>query len=581
MGLFDRSKKKDEIVEETETRLVSENTESTEDSEIIVEENETMSETKKKYMYLALDENGIVVLDDNMKPVVSNTTEENAPIVWPDGANMYAKRIVCDMALRVEVSAIPPKVRDQKGKKDAKRQSREDAKEKLFELAAEKIAEAKKIRSRSAVETKATAVTVDSRHDRVSQDNSKANAEQTKGSNGKFDMSQAKVNDCAQKTETPSDKPKADDNGDAKKIVSAIDKVSEQINQDITNAVDDILGTIAENDKDLSSDIKGTVQEQGRNIDARTKIYIEEAIDILGQKTQKSSEDVSRKVNDAGRSISESQDKIISKVNAVGKRMGDLVESVEGIEGNLTRLEQLDEIVNLLRDKGLNISMEIPPVNAEEEDIINLVRYSQKITEQLGYAARDLIRKREAFKNQAENNENEQKVMAQRIEVARQEGMAEGKLQAVKQLLSKYEDIDAIKDSTENYIHVIWIMLTELGVVIDGDGFYEKGKEIDLTDGDIEKMMATYSKFDGAGKYRVVRTGLSLHGEIIYVAQFSKVTEEDKPDGDSSSQKDEKQSDSESEEAKADVNQEEREESKTAEQETSKESVDENAIPLS
>ena len=547
MGLFDRSKKKDKIVEEAETRLVSENTESTEDSEIIVEENETMSETKKKYMYLALDENGIVVLDDNMKPVVSNTTEENAPIVWPDDANMYAKRIVCDIALRVEVPAIPPKVRDQKGKKDAKRQLREDAKEKLFELAAEKIAEAKKIRSGSAVETKATAVPVDSRHDRVSQDNSKANAEQTKGSNGKFDMSQAKVNDCAQKTETPSDKPKADDNGDAKKIVSAIDKVSEQINQDITNAVDDILGTIAENDKDLSSDIKGTVQEQGRNIDARTKRYIEEAINILGQKTQKSSEDVSR------------------KVNAVGKRMGDLVESVEGIEGNLTRLDQLDEIVNLLRDKGLNISMEIPPVNAEEEDIINLVRYSQKITEQIGYAARDLIRKREAFKNQAENNENEQKVMAQRIEVARQEGMAEGKLQVVKQLLSKYEDIDAIKDSTENYVHVIWIMLTELGVVIDGDGFYEKGKEIDLTDGDIEKMMATYSKFDGAGKYRVVRTGLSLHGEIIYVAQFSKVTEEDKPDGDSSSQKDEKQSDSESEEAKADVNQEEREESKTAE----------------
>lgn len=573
MGLFDRSKKKDEIVEEAETRLVSENTESTEDSEIIVEENETMSETKKKYMYLALDENGIVVLDDNMKPVVSNTTEENAPIVWPDDANMYAKSIVCDIALRVEVPAIPPKVRDQKGKKDAKRQLREDAKEKLFELAAEKIAEAKKIRSGSAVETKATAVPVDSRHHRVSQDNSKANAEQTKGSNGKFDMSQAKVNDCAQKTETPSDKPKADDNGDAKKIVSAIDKVSEQINQDITNAVDDILGTIAENDKDLSSDIKGTVQEQGRNI--------EKAINILGQKTQKSSEDVSRKVNDAGRSISESQDKIISKVNAVGKRMGDLVESVEGIEGNLTRLDQLDEIVNLLRDKGLNISMEIPPVNAEEEDIINLVRYSQKITEQLGYAARDLIRKREAFKNQAENNENEQKVMAQRIEVARQEGMEEGKLQVVKQLLSKYEDIDAIKDSTENYIHVIWIMLTELGVVIDGDGFYEKGKEIDLTDGDIEKMMATYSKFDGAGKYRVVRTGLSLHGEIIYVAQFSKVTEEDKPDGGSSSQKDEKQSDSESEEAKADVNQEEREESKTAEQETSKESVDENAIPLS
>lgn len=570
MGLFNRNKKKDEIVQDEEVKLVSDNNVTDEDNEMIMEENETMAETKKKYIYLALDENGIVVLDENMTPFVSNTTEENAPIAWPEGINKYSKRVVGDIALRVEVPALPAEVRAQKDKvkRDAKRQLREDAKEKLFELATEKISEAKKIKNGSDVETKTTDVQVDSRQDRVSQDNSNINTEQTNGNNDKSDMSQAKVNDSAQKTETPSDKSKENGNGDAKKIVSAIDKVGDQINQDINNAVDDILGTIAENDKDLSSDIKGTVQEQGRNIDARTKRYIEEAINILGQKTQKSSEDVSRKINDTERSISESQDKIVSKVNTVGKRMGDLVESVEGIEGNLTRLDQLDEIVNLLRDKGLNISMEIPPVNAEEEDIINLVRYSQKITEQLGYAARDFIRKREAFKNQAESNENEQKVMAQKIEVARQEGMAEGKLQVVKQLLSKYEDIDVIKDSTENYIHVIWTMLTELGVVIDGDGFYEKGKEIDLTDEDIERMMAIYSKLDGPGKYRVVRTGLSLHGEIISVAQFSKVIEENKQDGDSSIQKDEKQSDSETEEDNAGVNKEGRGGSETAEQET-------------
>ena len=570
MGLFNRNKKKDEIVQDEEVKLVSDNNETDEDNEMIMEENETMVETKKKYIYLALDENGIVGLDENMTPFVSNTTEENAPIAWPEGINKYTKRVVGDIALRVEVPALPAEVRAQKDKvkRDAKRQLREDAKEKLFELATEKISEAKKIKNGSDVETKTTDVQVDSRQDRVSQDNSNINTEQTNGNNDKSDMSQAKVNDSAQKTETPSDKSKENGNGDAKQIVSAIDKVGDQINQDINNAVDDILGTIAENDKDLSSDIKGTVQEQGRNIDARTKRYIEEAINILGQKTQKSSEDVSRKINDTERSISESQDKIVSKVNTVGKRMGDLVESVEGIEGNLTRLDQLDEIVNLLRDKGLNISMEIPPVNAEEEDIINLVRYSQKITEQLGYAARDLIRKREAFKNQAESNENEQKVMAQKIEVARQEGMAEGKLQVVKQLLSKYEDIDVIKDSTENYIHVIWTMLTELGVVIDGDGFYEKGKEIDLTDEDIERMMAIYSKLDGPGKYRVVRTGLSLHGEIISVAQFSKVIELNKQDGDSSIQKDEKQSDSETEEDNAGVNKEGRGGSETAEQET-------------
>jgi hypothetical protein len=213
----------------------------------------------------------------------------------------------------------------------------------------------------------------------------------------------------------------------------------------------------------------------------------------------------------------------------------------------LTRLDQLDQIASLLKDKGINISMEIPPVNADEEDIINLVRYSQKITEQLGYAARDLIRKREAFRNQAESNENEQKVMTQRIDKARQEGVNEGRIQVIKQLIAKYDDIDAIKDSTDNYIHVIWTMMTELGVVIDGDGFYEKGKEIELSDEDIEKMMSTYSKLDGSGKYRVTRTGLVFHGEIISVAQFAKIIEESKYDNNGSLENLNKESKSEEE----------------------------------
>lgn len=523
--VFLNFKKKEERVEEAKDQIVSE------DSEMKAEEMETMSETKgkKKYIYIALDENGNVVLDADMQPIVSNTTEENARVNWPDGVGKYAKKVVSDPALRVEVPDYSSEMCAQKGidRKTAKRQLREAAKEKLLQLAAEKILKAKKIKGGSNLENKKTDVQNESQQENISQENSKAKTEQTVADNSGSDMPSEKEDVDEKKTETPKGKTKEDSNGDVGKIISAVDKSGEQINQAIGNAVDDILETIAENDKDLSLNIKKIVQEEGRNIDERTRRYIEESINIIGQKTQKAAEDVSRKVNDAGRNIGESQDKIISKVNTVGKRMGDLVESVEGIEGNMTRLDQLDEIANLLRDKGLNLSMEIPPVNAEEEDIINLVRYSQKITEQLGYAARDLIRKRETFKNQAESNENEQKVMAHRIETARQEGIAEGKLQVVKQLLSKYEDIDAIKDSTENYVHVIWTMLTELGVVIDGDGFYEKGKEVELSDEDIEKMMATYSKFDGAGKYRVVRTGLSLHGEIISAAQFFKVIEEE------------------------------------------------------
>lgn len=537
MGFWISQKSREEKEKDAEVQNVGEAIETAEDSERKAEGMETMSETKsrKKFIYLALDENGMAVLDNDMHPIVSNTTEENEAINWPESAAKYAKRVVSDSALRVEVPDPSSEICAQKeyDRKTVKRQLREEAKEKLLQLAAEKISEAKEIKSGSSIENITMAVQSESQQENISQENLNVKTEQTVVDHFGSDMSSEKVNTDEKKAETAVGRRKDDSNGDVGKIVSAVDKLGEQINQGIGNAVDDILETIAENDKDLSSDIKGTVQELGRNIDTKLKRYIDESMNSIGQKTQKAAEDVSRKVNDAGRSMGELQDKIISKVNTVGKRMGDFVESVEGIEGNLTRLDQLDVIADLLRDKGLNISMEIPPVNAEEEDIINLVRYSQKITEQLGYAARDLIRKRETFKNQAESNENEQKVMAQRIRTARQEGLAEGRLQVVKQLLSKYEDVDAIKDSTENYIHVIWTMLTELGVVIDGDGFYEKGKEIELSDEDIEKMMAVYSKFDGAGRYRVVRTGLSLDGEIISAAQFSKVTGEEKQDGDS------------------------------------------------
>jgi hypothetical protein len=248
---------------------------------------------------------------------------------------------------------------------------------------------------------------------------------------------------------------------------------------------------------------------------------------------QNNAKNVVGSVNDAKRSISETQDKLVSKVNAVGKRVTDMGESIEGIEGNLHKLDQLDTITELLQNKGLTMSMEIPPINADEEDIINLVRYSQKITEQLGYAARDLIRKQEAFKSQEESNANEQKMMNQKIAKAREEGELEGKKAFVKQLISKYEDADTIRESDNNHIHAIWTLLMELGVLVDGDGYYEKGKEIDFTDADIERLIGTYSKLDDAGKYKVVKTGLSFQGEIICKALFEKVNpdnNEDKPE---------------------------------------------------
>lgn len=471
---------------------------------------------RKKYMYLALNREGEVILDkDTNRPIMSNVSEEGGSISWPDKYSWNDhKNFSTDTALRVEVP-------EAKGK-EKKREVRQEAQKKLRSMADDKILEeTKKMCSGGAAGTAAKLPEAKPEESKEAQAQPAVKAEaDTKRQNSACNQEHKPAAE-AQKSGFASKQ----ENEETKEAAAMIKETEKRLSQDIDRAVEDILGTIARSDKDTAANVRSSVEAQGKTADERTKKYIQTAVSMVGQKTQKASEDVIHRVNDTGRSISDTQDKILSRVNSVGKRVGELGESVESIEGDLHKLDQLDEIAELLRNKGLNISMEFPPVNAEEEDIVNLVRYAQKITEQLGYAARNLIRKQEAFRSQAESNANEQKMMAQKIEKAYSDGISEGQKLVVKQLLSKYEDVDTIKDSQESYVHVIWTMLTELGVVIDGEGQYEKGNVIELSLEDIERMMATYSKLEGAGRYKVVRTGLSLHGEIISAAQFEKAVE--------------------------------------------------------
>ena len=360
-------------------------------------------------MYIALDVEGNVIVDQK-EEIFTRVVEEGSSPEWPDIIRNFADKVVIDKELRVEVPDTPSNL-SKKDRDKAKREIRDNAKVKLQEIAADRIEKAKAL--------------------------------------------------ADEKTKNEAN------------IVAAIKVTGDQLNGDINNAVEDILDTMAANSVETVTSIKNGVASQAKHIIDTTVRTVNETAQTTFQKIQKSAENIIGSVNDTKRNISETQDKLVSKVNAVGKRVTDMGESIEGIEGNLHRLDQLDTITELLQNKGLTMSMEIPPVNADEEDIINLVRYSQKITEQLGYAARDLIRKQEAFKSQEEGNANEQKMMDQKIAKAHDGGVLEGEKSFVKQLISKYEDIDTIRESNNSYIHVIWTLLMELGVLIDGNGYYD------------------------------------------------------------------------------------------------------------
>lgn len=527
---WDKKKTKEEKIQDNEQINIQAET----------EEEETVAGQieKKKYCYMVVDKDSNVILDKKGSPFFCTVDEGSSP-VWPSGWPQDIVRMArLDKELRVEIKDTPANL-PKDDKKKAKRQIKEDAKEQLLKIAAERIAVAKEMQNPVKINENSSEQVIDPK---IQESPKEKPAEQA--GNVKMEATSApeeavaeasastekKVNEVTEmpvSVETNQDAPAIID---LSVVTTCVERNAKQLSEDLTTNVEDLIEVINNKSNENTEVIKSYVEAESKRIYDTTLSTARDAARDISQKTQKYAENIVSRVNENGRSIGDSQDKLLSKVNTVGKRVTELGESVEGIEGKLHRLDQLDEIAELLRDKGLAVSRDIPPVNADEEDIINLVRYSQKITEQLGYAARDLIRKREAFKSQEESNANEQRVMEQKIAKAHDEGVQEGKKAFIKQLLSKYEDVDTIRESGNNYVHAIWTLLMELGVSIDGEGYYEKGKEIELAASDIEKMIGTYSKLEDAGKYRVIRTGLCFQGEILCKAVFEKVTETAEPE---------------------------------------------------
>lgn len=245
----------------------------------------------------------------------------------------------------------------------------------------------------------------------------------------------------------------------------------------------------------------------------------------LTQDTKNAINRTEKTVDRIARDLDENQKRLLSKADQLKGQIRELVEPVETMEGKLKQLDKIREIQTLLENKGMILSMEIPPLNAEEEDIVNLVRYSQKITEQLGYAARELLRKQKAFDTQEQNSANERQARETELRDAEEKGVQRGRRDAVKRLVSKYEDIDTLRLAEDGLLHAVWTFLAELGVEIDGEGRFTKGTELELHAEEAERMMAQYAGVDGEGRFRVVKTGLVFQKVIILKAEFARILE--------------------------------------------------------
>lgn len=474
---------REHVVQEKETEKIIENDSTNEREDLKMN-------MMKKFIYLAVDTEGKPMLDSKGELIFSYITEEGKLPQWDkDPRKKY--KTSDDFKVELDKSKV-----NEEGKEAAKTDARNKLK-KMYEDFQKKngneVMEEKKAEEQGIMRDVA------------------------KESTSEVDIKENTVGEICNKKEV-SDATSVKAVYAAKtEIVSEIENAKQVICEDLANTGDYLY--------------KKAQEKLEKNVGK-----IQKNVETVEQNIQKSAENLSRQINDTTKvlkndqeQIKSNQEIILSREKTILKKVeqiGELCEVTEMLEGKLNKLDQIDAVISLLSDKGVEISREFPPTCEEEEDIINLVRYSKKITEQLGYAARDLIRKRAAYDSKEQSIANEQKIIEEKIAEAYNAGIKKGKLEVINALLGKYTDIDTIIESDIDHVRMIWALLKDFGVDFDGDGYFKKGEIISFGVEEAEKMAATYKKFDGAGKYKVVKSGLVYKDEIVFKAEFERVIED-------------------------------------------------------
>lgn len=504
-------KNKKELFEENQTAI---------DNQKNMEDKIEMSDSKKREsrIYVAFDMQDNVVTDKKGEIFVSSITETGNKITWPEAIKNKKLKSNKDYSVVVEIPNELSKDEKNVKKKEVKMQAIKDLTAQLLEVGLLK----KDKESISVDEKKEDSCGKDEKISKSSLDNRiEGNDEVLLNNDIEFKLEKKTDN-------LGTDIPKDNHSGLANttELLQAITEAENHISDDINNTYDDLLQAIGENDKENITDLKNMLEVKEKKIcdhvsktDHDASKYI---IHSLQNDSKEKQESLISTVKNEGKTLKDGQDKLSSKLSKLAQAIDDTNVSCEMIEG---KTSQIDKLVEILSDKGVVISNEIPPINAEEEDIINLVRYSQKISEQLGFAARELIRRKAAFESQEKGNANEQQAYERKIAEAKEVGIKQGKLETIKELLSTVNDVDALMDEENSYVSAFWNRLRELGVEIDSDGEYKKGSKVEITEIS-EKMSAAYRGLTEPGIYMVTKTGIIFEGEIIIAAEFEKVNEQ-------------------------------------------------------
>ena len=212
---------------------------------------------------------------------------------------------------------------------------------------------------------------------------------------------------------------------------------------------------------------------------------------------------------------------IKNHIEKMNESLESVTKTVELLQGKMNYLDSINDLKESIEKiaKKPNTQENVAS-NLEEEVIINLGQYGEKIVKELTNTARCYAQNKDSIESiHNERSEYERKILDAR-EKSKSDGIEIGKLETIKEIINKNDGIDELFDSEDPFKKVISDMLRNNGFSRDEE--LKINKEITITEENIEKIGRKASNIT-IGRYIVIKSAIILNGEVYKDAVLNKI----------------------------------------------------------
>ncbi|MFI3211258.1 MAG: hypothetical protein R3Y64_09470 [Peptostreptococcaceae bacterium] len=211
-----------------------------------------------------------------------------------------------------------------------------------------------------------------------------------------------------------------------------------------------------------------------------------------------------------------------SKIDKLEKNQTKIISTLEMFEGKLKLLDNLEGLDEKLSNANSSKENNEIATNLDEEILINLGNYGNKIIDELLLAGRVYARNKERIENNDQEKADYENKLIESKSKYKNEGIEQGKEDFIRDFIDKLDGIDTLFESENSIEQIMADTIKNQGFTICEE--LKKGQAIIINEENEEDYKSRCTNISDLGEYQVIQSAILLDGKIYKEANLEKVS---------------------------------------------------------